>query len=92
MNEWMVRKMRRRNLSIGSYRVPNSIATIAWLSYAAPAYSNRLQSCGRYSPRDARQQLIIASDAERFPRPSDRPMEAMMRASGLIRETVSDAS
>lgn len=50
----------------------------------------QLQSCGQYSPRDARQQLIIASDAERFPRPSDRPMEAMMRAPGLIRETVSE--
>lgn len=33
-----------------------------------------------------------ASGAERFPLPSDRPMEAMMRAPGLIRETVSDAS
>lgn len=92
-NEWFEKRGGVKNLALAlivfQVRVPRPIA---WSSYAAPVYSNRLQSCGRYSPRDARQQLIIASDAERFPRPSDRPMEAMMRASGLIRETVSDAS
>jgi len=87
----MVRKTRQYRFGIDqflSYFECNRHA-IAWSSYAAPAYSNCNLVVGIL--RGTRR-LIIAFGAERFPRPSDRPMVAMMRASGLIRETVSDAS